>query len=65
MFISGIIENKSLIYLDEVNDATFISLTNKTIDIPDNVITGGVNALSQVVAIKKFIKENEIKKTIF
>ena len=63
--VIGPVFYKSLIYLDEVNDATFISLTNKTIDIPDNVITGGVNALSQVVAIKKFIKENEIKKTIF
>ena len=63
--VIGPVFYKSLIYLDEVNDATFISLTNKTIDIPDNVITGGVNALSQVVAIKKFLKENEIKKTIF
>ncbi len=55
----------SLIYLDEISDITFLSLTNKTIDIPDNVITSGVNATSQIVAIKKFIEKNEIKKTIF
>jgi len=63
--VIGPVFYKSLIYLDEVIDVTFISLTNKTIDVPNNVITGGVNALSQVVAIKKFIEENEIKKTIF
>ena len=63
--VIGPVFYKSLIYLDEVVDMTFISLTNKTIDIPNNVITGGVNASSQVIAIKKFIEENEIKKTIF
>ena len=63
--VIGPVFYKSLIYLDEVDDMTFISLTNKTIDIPNNVITGGVNALSQVIAIKKFIEENKIKKTIF
>ena len=55
----------SLIYLDEISDITFLSLTNKTIDIPDNVITSGVNATSQIVAIKKFIETNEMQKTIF
>ena len=55
----------SLIYLDEINDITFLSLTNKTIDVPDNVITSGVNATSQIVAIKKFIETNEMQKTIF
>ena len=63
--VIGPVFYKSLIYLDEVDDVTFISLTNKTINIPNNVITGGVNASSQVIAIKKFIEENEIKKTIF
>tara|TARA_B100000161_G_C33536067_1_gene408394 strand:- start:278 stop:1438 length:1161 start_codon:yes stop_codon:yes gene_type:complete len=63
--VIGPVFYKSLIYLDEIVDMTFISLTNKTIDIPSNVITGGVNASSQVIAIKKFIEENEIKKAIF
>ena len=63
--VIGPVFHKSLIYLDEIDDMTFLSLTNKTIDIPDNVIAGGVNAVSQIIAIKKFIKSNEIKKTIF
>ena len=63
--VIGPVFYKSLIYLDEIVDMTFISLTNKTIDIPSNVITGGVNASSQLIAIKKFIEENEIKKAIF
>ena len=56
---------KSLLYLDEVEDVIFLSLTNKTTDLPKNVISSGVNSLSQVNAIKKFIKLNDIKKTIF
>ena len=55
----------SLIYLDEISDITFLSLTNKTIDLPENVITSGVNATSQIIAIKKFIETNEMQKTIF
>ena len=34
-------------------------------DIPKNVISSGINATSQLNAIKKFIELNEIKKTIF
>ena len=56
---------KSLLYLDEVEDVIFLSLTNKTTDLPKNVISSGVNSLSQVNAIKKFVKLNGIKKTIF
>ena len=56
---------KSLLYLDEVEDVIFLSLTNKTTDLPKNVISSGVNSLSQVNAIKKFIKLNDINKTIF
>ena len=56
---------KSLIYLDEVQDVVFLSLTNKTKNLPENVISTGVNSLSQVNAIKKFLELNETKKTIF
>ena len=56
---------KSLLYLDEIEDVIFLSLTNKTTDLPKNVISTGVNSLSQINAIKKFLKLNEIKKTIF
>ena len=63
--IIGPIFFKNLIYLDEVKDIIFLSLTNKTIDLPNNTISAGINSLSQLNAIKKFIELNEIKKSIF
>jgi len=42
-----------------------LSLTNKTEGLPKNVISTGVNSVSQLNAIKKFIKINELKRTIF
>ena len=56
---------KSLTYLDEVDDVVFISLTNKTKDLPKNVISAGVNSLSQINAIKEFLIKSDSKKTIF
>ena len=55
----------NLIYLNEVDDVIFLSLTNKTSNLPKNIISGGVNSVSQLNAIKKFVESNEIKKTIF
>ena len=63
--VIGPVLYKSLVYLDEIKNITFLSLTNKTIDLPKNVISSGINANSQLTAIKKFIKLNEINKTIF
>ncbi len=63
--VIGPVFYENLIFLDEVNDVTFLSLTNKTIDLPKNVISSGVNSTSQLNAIKKFIEKNKIKKTIF
>ncbi len=63
--IVGPVFSKSLNYLDEVQDIIFVSLTNKTVKLPNNVISAGVNATSQLNAIKKFIELNDIKKTIF
>ena len=63
--VIGPVFYKSLTYLDEIKDITFLSLTNKTINLPNNVISSGVNATSQINAIKKFIKINKIEKTIF
>ncbi|MDA9647554.1 ABC transporter substrate-binding protein [Candidatus Pelagibacter sp.] len=63
--VIGPVFHKSLIYLDEVNDLTFLSLTNKTLDLPKNVISAGINSTSQLNTIKKFIIENDVKKTIF
>ena len=55
----------NLAYLDEVRDITFLSLTNKTLKLPKNVISSGINSTSQLNTIQKFIKLNKIKKTIF
>ena len=56
---------KSLMYLGEIQDVIFLSLTNKTNDLPKNVISSGVNSLSQLNAIKDFLELSEVKKTIF
>ena len=63
--VIGPVFHNNLAYLDEVSNTTFLSLTNKTLDLPKNVISTGVNSTSQINAIKKFIKKNEIKKSIF
>ena len=63
--IIGPVFNESLIYLDELIELTFLSLTNKNDNFSKNVINAGINATSQLNAIKKFIELNEIKKTIF
>ena len=54
--IIGPIFYKSLSYLDNVEDIIFLSHTNKTINLPKNVISSGVNATSQLNAIKKFLE---------
>ncbi len=63
--IIGPVFNESLIYLDELSEVTFLALTNKNDNFSKNIINAGINATSQLNAIKKFIKSNEIKKTIF
>ncbi len=62
--VIGPVFHKNLLYLNEIKEITFLALTNKTLDLPKNVISAGVNATSQLSAIKKFIEKNEIKKTI-
>ena len=54
----------NLTFLNEVQNIIFLSLTNKTLDLPKNVISTGINSTSQLNAIKKFLETNEIKKTI-
>jgi len=63
--VIGPVFYESLTYLDEVKNITFLSLTNKTLDLPKNVISSGINSTSQINAIKKFIEQNEIKRSIF
>ena len=63
--IIGPIFNESLIYLDKLNEITFLALTNKNNNFSKNIINAGINATSQLNAIDKFIKLNKIEKTIF
>ena len=63
--VIGPVFYNNLIYLNEINNITFLSLTNKTLDLPKNVISTGINATSQINTIKKFIELNDINKTIF
>tara|TARA_B100000530_G_scaffold176171_1_gene111260 strand:+ start:43 stop:1197 length:1155 start_codon:yes stop_codon:yes gene_type:complete len=63
--VIGPVFHQSLQLLSEVEEIIFLSLTNKTIDIPKNVISSGINSTSQIKAIKKFLSSNEIKKTLF
>ena len=63
--IIGPVFNDNLEYLDELKEMTFLSLTNKGNNSSKNIINAGINATSQIKAIKKFIELNEIKKTIF
>jgi hypothetical protein len=62
--IIGPIFHQNLIYLGEVQNLTFLSLSNKTKIIPKNVITIGINANSQINAIVDFIKKENLNKTI-
>ena len=63
--IIGPVFNESTKYLDELKEVTFISFTNKLIGNPKNVISAGVNAISQLQTIKKFNDKNNLTKSIF
>ena len=63
--IIGPVFYSSLEYLNEIEDLIFVSFTNKTLNLPKNILSGGVNATSQLNTIKEFLELNEIKKTIF
>tara|TARA_B100000242_G_scaffold142848_1_gene101663 strand:+ start:1874 stop:3025 length:1152 start_codon:yes stop_codon:yes gene_type:complete len=62
--IIGPVFNESTKYLDELNDVTFISFTNKIYGNPPNVISAGVNAISQLQTIDKFRNLNDIQRSI-
>ena len=63
--VIGPVFYKNLLYLKEIENITFLSLTNKTLDLSKNIISSGINSTSQLNTIKKFLKLNDIKKTIF
>ena len=63
--IIGPIFNSSTKFLGNLPEVTFLSFTNKLINNKSNVISAGVNAISQVEAIKKFQKINNLESTFF
>jgi len=63
--IIGPLFNNNIVNLKKLNEVTFISLTNKVYNNPKNVISAGVNAISQVNTIKKFQQNKNIKRSIF
>ena len=54
----------SLEKLGEINNITFISLTNKTKEIPKNTIAFGINIDSQINVLKEYFDEIKINKTL-
>ena len=60
----GPVFNENLKNLDKFSDAIFLSLTNKILNNPKNVISTGINAKSQFDAIKKFLEINDLEKTL-
>ncbi|WP_440681361.1 ABC transporter substrate-binding protein [Candidatus Pelagibacter sp. HIMB1623] len=63
--VIGPVFHESLTYLDEMENLIFLSLTNKTLDLPKNVISAGINSTSQINTIKKFLEINNIQRTLF
>ena len=60
----GPVFNKNLNGLEKYEDAIFLSLTNKILNNPKNVISVGINANSQFRAIKRFQKKNDLNQTL-
>ena len=60
----GPIFDKNIKDLDKFSDAIFLTFSNKNKSAQKNLIYAGVNATSQMATIKKFLEDNEIKKTI-
>ena len=63
--VIGPVFYKNLNYLEDIEGVIFVSLTNKTLNLPNNIISGGINATSQLKTIKKFIELNDLRKSIF
>ena len=62
--VIGPIFYENLERLGEINNITFISLTNKTEEIPKNIIAFGINIDSQVDILKKYFNEIDVSKTL-
>jgi hypothetical protein len=62
--VIGPIFYDSLERLGEINNITFISLTNKSNKIPKNIIAFGINIDSQINVLKKYFNKIEVSKTL-
>ena len=62
--VIGPVFNKNLVHLSEMEDMIFLSLTNKVINNPNNIISSGNNSTSQFKTNSKFQKIKELNKTI-
>ena len=62
--VIGPIFYESLERLNEINNMTFISLTNKTKKIPKNTIAFGININSQINTLKEYFNKINISKTV-
>ena len=62
--VIGPIFYESLEKLGDINNITFISLTNKNNKIPKNTIAFGINIDSQINVLKKYFDKIEVSKTL-
>jgi len=62
--VIGPIFFENLERLGEINNITFISLTNKNKKIPKNIIAFGINIDSQIDVLEKYFNEIKISKTL-
>ena len=62
--VIGPIFFKSLEKLNDFNNITFISFTNKTDQISNNIISFGININSQISVIEEYFNKNSISKTL-
>tara|TARA_Y100000590_G_scaffold219654_1_gene248732 strand:- start:1681 stop:2859 length:1179 start_codon:yes stop_codon:yes gene_type:complete len=63
--VIGPVFYESLERLGEIDEITFISLTNKTKEIPKNTIAFGINIESQINVLNKYFNEIKVSKTLF
>jgi len=62
--VIGPVFNKNLVYLNEMENMIFLSLTNKITNNQNNIISAGINSTSQFNTISKFQKMYELQRTI-
>ena len=62
--VIGPIFYESLERLNEIDNITFVSFTNKTQNIPKNTIAFGININSQIEVFKKYFDKTKLSKTL-